>query len=223
MVDATSANPMDASPLASEFRSVINDTTVPLVDAQRYITDPIILFGENYNHCNGALSAMTPSLGAGSSSTTIKRKATSLNENGVHCAAPRNVSPTMPSLSPRRLRHAAASLLASITSSQQSIPIPTPIANPNDRARFVTLPIDDILHHTPVQKKNKMKKGASTVMLGCVPKTEFLLFCRPNHYRPKTSYSDKTIQSDLRGKRRNIMFHFNAPGKKQYYSNFRRW
>ena len=48
-------------------------------------------------------------------------------------------------------------------------------------------------------------------MLGCVPKTKFHNFYRPNHYRAKTSYKDKTIQSDLWGKRRNIMFNFNAP------------
>ena len=118
MVVTAAATPMDVSPLACDHISIINDTTVPPVDASRSIADPTILFGEDYSDCNGILSAMTPSLAAAPSSKTNKRKATSSRKKGVQSAPRRNVSPTMPSSSPRRVMYAAASLLSSFASSE---------------------------------------------------------------------------------------------------------
>ena len=87
-----------------------------------------------------------------------------------------------------------------------------PTVDSNARVDVVSSPLDGLLDPPPDVDKGK-KKESRRVMLGCIPKTEFLSFCRPIHHRWKTSYSEKTIQSDLRGKRRSIMFHFNAPNK----------
>ena len=47
------------------------------------------------------------------------------------------------------------------------------------------------LYDKPKQKK----KGSSTVILGLVPKSEFLKWPRANHYQKGTSYSESQIQS----------------------------
>ena len=86
------------------------------------------------------------------------------------------------------------------------------MANPNGRITVIASPLGGLLDPS-LQDKEK-KKGTNTIMLGCIPKTKFHNFCRPNHYCAKTSYSDETIQSNLWGKHHNIMFHFNAPSQK---------
>ena len=87
-----------------------------------------------------------------------------------------------------------------------------PTTNPNVRVYVVPSPLVGLLDPPPDADKGK-KMDNRRIMLGCIPKTEFLSFCRPVHHHSKTSYSDKKIQSDLRGKRRSIMFHFNAPNQ----------
>ena len=69
-------------------RCTLNDSIVPASDELRTIADPMQLFGQDYNDCNGILSAMTPSHVAAATTTTPslappkKRKAKSSKAKG---------------------------------------------------------------------------------------------------------------------------------------------
>ena len=60
VVSVAAAAQADGSPGAMD-RCTLNNSILPASDELRTIADPIQLFGQDYNDCNGILSAMTPS------------------------------------------------------------------------------------------------------------------------------------------------------------------
>ena len=61
MVVFVAATPMDASAVTLDHH-MITDTTITPADEPSSISNPIELFGVDYNNCNGILSAMIPSI-----------------------------------------------------------------------------------------------------------------------------------------------------------------
>ena len=227
MAFPSAAHPMDRSPPALRA-TTLNAAIAPPSGAPLSIPDPIDLFGADYNQCYGNLSAMYPSIPEGSlppstdATSTLSRKAPSpasiasvplspTKITSCHTRRGRKAIANTAMSSPRHVIVAAASIAASLASSDVVPPI-LPTINPNDRDDVVPSPLDGLLDPPPAADKKK-KKESRRIMLGCIPKTQFLSFCRPIHHRSKTSYSEKKIQSDLRGKRRSIMFHFHAPNQ----------
>ena len=46
---------------AASNDNLINNTILPFIESNRALAEPIELFGQDYNECNGILSAMSPS------------------------------------------------------------------------------------------------------------------------------------------------------------------
>ena len=209
MVVSAAATPMDASAVAIDCHRITN--TAISSNEPRSISNPIELFGIDYSTCNGTLAAMTLSIAATAPflepSSTKKHRAKLTQKKATPSTTRRKKdTPAAPASSPHSVLYAAAMFAASFVSSKTVVPLPR-MTNPNARVTVVKSPLVGVLN-TSTPKKIK---GASTVMLGCVPKTEFHDFFPAKSLSGGTSHLNQKLESDLRGMRRQIMFHFNVP------------
>ena len=159
MAVSTVATPMDAS-LVPLTCGTLNSTTLVPPAAPCSVADPTVLFGMDYNNCNGILSATTPSTitvpspksnTAMTSSKEKKRKALSSQKKGGR--KKKNSTTTTPSSSPCCVIYTTASLAARIVSSEAVAPTVT-TANPNARITVIPSPLDGLLD-PPEEDQNK--------------------------------------------------------------------
>ena len=110
VVSVAAAAQADGSPGAMD-RCTITNSILPASDELRTIADPIQLFGQDYNDCNGILSAMTPSHVATANTTTPslapskKRKAKSSKAKGGASSTQCNKRSTATPVLPRPFCH----------------------------------------------------------------------------------------------------------------------
>ena len=167
MAFPSAAHPMDRSPPALRA-TTLNAAIAPPSGAPLTIPDPIDLFGADYNQCHGNLSAMLPSIPEGSlppdATSTLSLKAPSpasiasaplslTKITSRHTRRGRKATANTAMSSPRRVIVAAASIAASLASSDVVPPI-LPTINPNDRDDVVPSLLDGLLDPPPDAAKN---------------------------------------------------------------------
>ena len=167
------AVPPPPSPLVTNrSANVINDAINPGAVVPPSLADPVALFSRDCDACNGIVSQMTPTIAAKDSSN--KRKAATVSRV---TQSPRRKRPASTSARASPLRTLATVAVNRIVASVNNITTTSP-PNIIHRRRLPTPAVDDIFAPPIAQKK----KGSSTVMLGLIPKSEFLKWPRTNHH-----------------------------------------
>ena len=168
------------------------------------LNDPVALFTHIYDSKNGIVSIVLQS-----QYCSLKRMFMPAPRNAFTISSTLTLTSFIFRSSPKRASAVIVLVVADVDlNSCQRIMTPPSInqirfSPPSTLANVCTL---------PSVPSAKPKGSTHIAMLGLVPNTEFLKWPRDAHqYRRIRNYSDRRIQSDLRGKRGWILLHFIAP------------
>ena len=123
MAIITASSPLPAS-AATLNDSLINNTILPSIKSNRILANPIEIFNQDYNECNGILSAMSPF--APLQPVSTKRKESDVCKEARAVCKKVTKQPTLVS-SPRQVIVAAVLFATSVVASKFVVPSPQAI------------------------------------------------------------------------------------------------